>query len=93
MGYNTNQDILLNNIKQNFQESLGQCGGQLITAANTAVTGKFTAICAVADCTVTTVGNLQVTSLAIPAGMVLYGYFTSVTVTTANEAIVYNLCS
>jgi hypothetical protein len=92
MGYNTNQDILLNNIKQNFQESLGQCGGQLI-GVTTAVTGKFTAICAVADCTVTTVGNLQVTSLTIPAGMILYGYFTSVTVTTANEAIVYNLCS
>lgn len=91
MGYNTNQDILLNNIKQNFQESLGQCGGQSVT--NATVTGKFTAVCAITDCEVTTVGNLQVTNLTIPAGMILYGYFTNVTIASGDTAIVYNLCS
>lgn len=91
MAYNTNTDRLLDRSKKGIEESLGRCGGQLLTG-NSPVTGTFRAIQAIAETTVTTVGSLQVTSLTIPAGIVLYGEFTSVTAGAANTLIVYNAC-
>lgn len=91
MAYNTNTDRLLDRSKKGIEESLGRCGGQLITGT-TAVTGTFRAVQAIAEATVTTVGSLEVTGLAIPAGIVLYGEFTSVTAGAADTLIVYNAC-
>lgn len=89
MAYNTNTDRLLDRSKKGIEESLGRCGGQLITGT---VTGTFRAVQAIAEATVTTVGSLEVTGLTIPAGIVLYGEFTSVTAGAANTLIVYNAC-
>lgn len=91
MAYNTNTDRLLDRSKKGIEESLGRCGGQLLPA-NSAVTGTFRAVQAIAEATVTTVGSLEVTGLTIPAGIVLYGEFTSVTAGAENTLIVYNAC-
>lgn len=91
MGYNTNEERLLNSSKLVLEESLGKCGGQLV-ANNTPVTGKFIAITPLtANNTFTTQGNLTLSNTALGAGLTVYGYFTSVTVHTGS-AILYKAC-
>lgn len=90
MGYNTNEERLLNSSKLVLEESLGKCGGQVVSDAT--VTGKFTAITPVTECVVTTQGNLTLSSLTLPAGLTVYGYFTSVQIANGDTAIVYKAC-
>ncbi len=91
MGYNTNEERLLNSSKLVLEESLGKCGGQLVTN-NTPINGKFIAITPLdASNSFTTQGNLTLSSTALGAGLTVYGYFTSVTVVTG-RAIVYKAC-
>lgn len=90
MGYNTNEERLLNSSKLVLEESLGKCGGQVVAGAT--VTGKFIAITPLeASNSFTTQGNLTLSSTALGAGLTVYGYFTSVTVVTG-RAIVYKAC-
>ncbi len=90
MAYNTNTDRLLDRSKKGIEESLGRCGGQLLGTST--VTGNFRALQFIAETTITTVGTLTLSSITIPAGMVLYGEFTSVTAGAENSVIAYNAC-
>jgi hypothetical protein len=92
MGYNTNEERLLNSSKLVLEESLGKCGGQLVTNS-TPITGKFIAITPLSvSNSFTTQGNLTLSSgTTLGAGLTVYGYFTSVTVVTGS-AIVYKAC-
>ena len=89
MGYNTNEERLLNSSKLVLEESLGKCGGQVVS--NATVTGKFIAITPVTECAVTTQGNLTL-SVTLPAGLTVYGYFTNVQIANGDTAIVYKAC-
>lgn len=90
MAYNTNTDRLLDRSKKGIEESLGRCGGQILAAE--ATSGKFRALQFIAESTITTVGTLTLTEITIPAGIVLYGEFSSVTPGTADSVIAYNAC-
>lgn len=90
MGYNTKEEILLNSSKTSLEESLGKCGGILLT--NSATTGKFIAVTAIAEETLTTAGTLTLTEVTIPAGVTVYGRFTSLTAGTASKFIAYYEC-
>lgn len=94
MGYNTKEEILLNSSKTSLEESLGKCGGILL--ANTSLTtGKFIAVTAIAEATLITAGTLALpsnTPVTIPAGVTVYGRFTSLTAGTANAFIAYYEC-
>lgn len=90
MGYNTNEERLLNSSKLVLEESLGKCGGQVVSS--TTVTGKFIAITPVTECVVTTQGNLALSGITLPAGLTVYGYFTSVQIASGDTAIVYKAC-
>jgi hypothetical protein len=90
MGYNTKEEILLNSSKTSLEESLGKCGGIVLTA--NATTGKFIAVTAVAEATLTTVGTLTLSTLTIPAGVTVYGRFSSLTAGIANAFIAYYEC-
>lgn len=92
MGYNTKEEILLNSSKTSLEESLGKCGGILLTNTS-ATTGKFIAVTAIAEATLITAGTLTIASaLTIPAGVTVYGRFTSLTAGTANAFIAYYEC-
>lgn len=90
MAYNTTTDRILDRSKTGIEESLGRCGAQLLSDAET--TGKFRALQFIAAAAITTVGSLTLTSISIPAGTVLYGEFTSVTSETTDAVIAYNAC-
>ena len=90
MAYNTTTDRILDRSKTGIEESLGRCGGQLLGI--TATTGNFRALQFIADASITTVGSLELSNIAITTGTVLYGDFTSVTSDTANAVIAYNAC-
>lgn len=75
------QKGLLNDINDNIGASMGNDGGAVITDTS-AHTGNFTAILVVSDCVITTVGNITMTALSIPAGVVIPGTFTSITLTS-----------
>jgi hypothetical protein len=91
MGYNTKEEILLNSSKTSLEESLGKCGGIVLTTTNLTA-GKFIAVTAIAEATLTTVGTLTLTTLTIPAGVTVYGRFSSLTAGTANAFIAYYEC-
>lgn len=90
MGYNTKEEILLNSSKTSLEESLGKCGGILLTT--NATTGKFIAVTAIAEATLTTAGTLTLGNTTIPAGVTVYGRFNSLTAGTANAFIAYYEC-
>lgn len=90
MKLNTTTDRILDRSRRGIQESLGICGGQLLTTSPT--TGSFRALQFIAETTITTQGSLVLTTVTIPAGMVLYGTFTSVTAGAADSVIAYNSC-
>jgi ABC-type sulfate transport system permease subunit len=90
MGYNTKEEILLNSSKTSLEESLGKCGGVLLT--NAATTGKFIAVTAIAEAQLSTTGTLTLTATTIPAGVTVYGRFSSLTAATANTFIAYYEC-
>lgn len=90
MGYNTKEEILLNSSKTSLEESLGKCGGILLT--NNATTGKFIAVTALGEATLTTTGTLTLTGVTIPAGVTVYGRFNSLTAGTASKFIAYYEC-
>lgn len=93
MGYNTKEEILLNSSKTSLEESLGKCGGILLTT--NATTGKFIAVTAIAEATLITAGTLALpsgTPVTIPAGVTVYGRFNSLTAGTANAFIAYYEC-
>lgn len=91
MGYNTKEEILLNSSKTSLEESLGKCGG-IVLAANTPTTGKFIAVTAIAEANLTTAGTLTLTANTIPAGVTVYGRFSSLTAGTQNAFIAYYEC-
>jgi len=90
MGYNTKEEILLNSSKTSLEESLGKCGGVLLPASTTS--GKFIAVTAIAEASLTTVGTLTLTTTTIPAGVTVYGRFSSLTAAAANSFIAYYEC-
>lgn len=90
MGYNTKEEILLNSSKTSLEESLGKCGGILLTT--NATTGKFIAVTAIAEAGLTTAGTLTLSNTTIPAGVTVYGRFNSLTAGTANAFIAYYEC-
>jgi len=90
MGYNTKEEILLNSSKTSLEESLGKCGGVLLPASVTS--GKFIAVTAIAEASLTTVGTLTLTTTTIPAGVTVYGRFSSLTAAAANSFIAYYEC-
>lgn len=90
MGYNTKEEILLNSSKTSLEESLGKCGGVLLTASN--ITGKFIAVTAIAEAGLTTAGTLTLSNITIPAGVTVYGRFNSLTAATENSFIAYYEC-
>jgi hypothetical protein len=90
MGYNTKEEILLNSSKTSLEESLGKCGGVLLTTA--ATTGKFIAVTAIAEANLTTAGTLTLTAVPIPAGVTVYGRFSSLTASAENSFIAYYEC-
>ena len=91
MGYNTKEEILLNSSKTSLEESLGKCGGILLTTT-TATAGKFIAVTAIAEAGLTTAGTLTLNDVTIPAGVTVYGRFTSLTADTINSFIAYYEC-
>lgn len=90
MGYNTKEEILLNSSKTSLEESLGKCGGILLPAAEQL--GKFIAVTAIAEANLTTAGTLTLSGTTIPAGVTVYGRFTSLTASAINSFIAYYEC-
>ena len=72
------------------QESTGRCGAKIIGTGATA--GRFVAIQCLDDANLTTVGNPALTTIAIKAGTVIYGNFTSATSSAANKFLGYQSC-
>lgn len=91
MGYNTKEEILLNSSKTSLEESLGKCGGILLTTTN-ATTGKFIAVTAIAEADLTTAGTLTLSATTIPAGVTVYGRFNSLTASATDSFIAYYEC-
>jgi hypothetical protein len=91
MGYNTKEEILLNSSKTSLEESLGKCGGIVLTTTSP-TTGKFIAVTAVVEAQLSTTGTLTLTTLTIPAGVTVYGRFSSLTAGTQNAFIAYYEC-
>lgn len=91
MGYNTKEEILLNSSKTSLEESLGKCGGIFLTTTE-ATTGKFIAVTALGEATLTTAGTLTLTGVTIPAGVTVYGRFNSLTAGTPSKFIAYYEC-
>lgn len=76
---------------------LGQVGGKYIAASQTAVlpdTGDFVKIHVFSAGDLTTVGSEaafpSLTAVAVPAGTILYGRFTSITTGTGITLVAYN---
>jgi len=90
MGYNTKEEILLNSSKTSLEESLGKCGGILLTA--NATPGKFIAVTAIAEAALTTAGTLTLSNVTIPAGVTVYGRFNSLTASAIDSFIAYYEC-
>lgn len=90
MGYNTKEEILLNSSKTSLEESLGKCGGVVLTTSN--ITGKFIAVTAIAEAGLTTAGTLTLSNITIPAGVTVYGRFNSLTAAAGNSFIAYYEC-
>ena len=91
MSINTTTDRILDRSRQGIDESLGKCGAQMLEDASE-VTGKFRAIQFISETAITTAGTLTLSGKTIPAGIVLYGEFTSVTPAAGDSVIVYNAC-
>ena len=76
-----------------LETSIGSLGGQYIadTDATTPATGfKFVAIQVITACTITLVGNITgITTVALPAGTIIYGRYTSLTL-ASGSVIAYN---
>lgn len=70
---------------------MGKCGGEVLTTTG-ATAGNFVAVQCLADANLTTVGTPAMTTLAIKAGTIVFGRFSSVTSGTANAFIAYNSC-
>lgn len=56
----------------------GQYGGLFISDTD-AHTGNFGKIIVISNCSITTVGNITLTAASLPAGTIVYGIFTSIT--------------
>lgn len=90
MSINTTTDRILDKSRQGIDESLGKCGAQMLGTSE--VTGKFRAIQFISETAITTAGTLTLSGKTIPAGIVLYGEFTSVIADAGDSVIVYNAC-
>lgn len=74
-----------------LETSIGTYGGEYITTtdATTPTLARFVAIQAITDATVDAiVGNIDVSGITITAGTVIYGRWTSITL-TSGEVIAY----
>lgn len=65
------------------REAMGKNGGVVIADTN-AHTGTFTAILVVSEAVVTAVGDITITALTVPAGIVIPGEFTSITLASGS---------
>lgn len=92
MAYNTNADILANKAAKALESGIGKCGGQLI-ANTTVTTGTFVAITIITNAVFTTLtGSIAgMDSTTFPAGVTLFGNFTTVTL-ASGKVIAYTAC-
>ena len=82
----------LENISENSDGSMGNLGGQYSGAATLtpAALYNFTAVQIITDAVVSCVGNVSgLTTISLSAGVIIYGSFTSVVI-TSGTVIVYN---
>jgi hypothetical protein len=75
-------------INQKFLSTIGKDGGKYITTTNATTPDagkKFFAIQAITDTVINAVsGNINVASMSLGAGIVIYGEWTSVTLTSGS---------
>jgi hypothetical protein len=94
MAYNTNQDRLLNAIKQSGKSALGGCGSVYVDDAAAHV-GTFIAIMALEAAVISTatISNIDDfdADITLDAGMTIFGSFSSVTL-TSGKVVVYKTC-
>lgn len=70
-----------------LETSIGTYGGKYITTnvATTPTLARFVAIQAITDTVVNTVvGNINVAGITLQAGLIIYGRWTSITLTSGN---------
>jgi len=93
MAYNTNSDILADKAAKALESGIGKCGGQLI-APSAVTTGNFVAITIITNTVFTTltgsIANVDNTD-TYPAGITLFGNFTTVTL-ASGIVIAYTAC-
>ena len=98
MGFNTNQDRLLDAIKDLNRNALGQCGS-IIIDDTVEHTGPFTAITAIGaeDAVIDTsecdLGSLedQPATITVPEGVTIFGNFNSIEL-DSGVVIAYRAC-
>jgi hypothetical protein len=79
------------NINDYFRATLGQKGFDFVTAGSANGATRWNAIQVIETAVVTVVASKgdSFTSLTIPAGIVVYGSFTTVTVTGSGKVLAY----
>jgi len=79
------------NINDYFRASLGQNGFDFVTNGSANGASRWNAIQVIETAVVTVVSSTgdSFTSLTIPAGMVVYGAFTTVTVVGGGKVLAY----
>lgn len=80
----------MNNYRNNILRTIGKYGSE-IESGTTTHTGNYFALQCVTDVTLTTLtGNIEgtVTGITYPAGLIIYGEFTTITL-ASGTAILY----